>query len=289
MPFFIFKNPKNTLEGGPNPRKLEKAINKGMTDDLLVPCPKCAKSLEDSDLITRLGVCVYCGHHFRRTARQRLNFICDRYSFSEIDAKMESENFLSFPEYDKKLENARISSNESDAVICGTCSINGIQTAIFVMEPFFMMGSMGVVVGEKITRLFERAVEERLPVIGFAVSGGARMQEGILSLMQMAKISGAVKRHSDAKLLYICVLTDPTTGGVTASFAMQADIILAEPDALIGFAGPRVIEQTLRKKLPEGFQRANFLKEKGFVDQIVERKDQRKYFTRVLRLHEYSE
>jgi len=163
--------------------------------------------------------------------------------------------------------------------------ISGIKTAIFVMEPFFMMGSMGVVVGEKITRLFEMATEAHLPVAGFTVSGGARMQEGILSLMQMAKISGAVKHHSDAGLLYICTLTDPTTGGVTASFAMQADIIISEPDALIGFAGPRVIEQTMRKKLPEGFQRANFLLEKGFVDDIIERKEQRRYFTNVLRLH----
>ncbi|MCL1843667.1 MAG: acetyl-CoA carboxylase, carboxyltransferase subunit beta [Defluviitaleaceae bacterium] len=285
MPFFIFKSPKNQLEGGPNPRKLEKAINKGMTEDLLIPCPKCKKSLEDSDLISRLGVCVYCGYHFRRSARQRLNYICDKKSFWEMDALLESVNVLDFPDYDKKLENAKLGSNENDAVVCGTCTINGMETAIFVMEPYFMMGSMGIVVGEKITRLFEHALKEKLPVIGFAVSGGARMQEGILSLMQMAKISGAVKRHSDARLLYLCVLTDPTTGGVTASFAMEADIILAEPDALIGFAGPRVIEQTIRKKLPEGFQRANFLLEKGFADEIVERKNQKKYITRVLRLH----
>jgi acetyl-CoA carboxylase carboxyl transferase subunit beta len=148
-----------------------------------------------------------------------------------------------------------------------------------------MMGSMGSVVGEKITRLFERATEESLPVVGFTVSGGARMQEGIISLMQMAKTSGAVKRHSDAGNLFLCVLTDPTTGGVTASFAMEGDIIIAEPDALIGFAGPRVIEQTIRKKLPEGFQRAEFLLEKGFLDDIVDRKKQRSYISRVLKLH----
>lgn len=288
MPVFMFKSPKNQLEGELNPKKLEKAIKKGMTEDLLVPCPKCKKNLEDSDLINRLNVCVYCGYHFRQRARQRLNYICDKYSFSENDAKMKSENILNFPEYDKKLENARLGSNEQDAVVCGTCTINSIKTAIFVMEPYFMMGSMGIVVGEKITRLFERAIKENLPVIGYTASGGARMQEGILALMQMAKISGAVKHHSDEGLLYTCILTDPTTGGVTASFAMEADIILAEPDALVGFAGPRVIEQTIRKKLPEGFQRANFLMEKGFIDNIVERKDQKKYLTKILSLHGYS-
>jgi acetyl-CoA carboxylase carboxyl transferase subunit beta len=288
MPFFIFKSPKNKLEGGPGPKKLEKAIKKGMTDDLLVTCPKCKKEMEEGDLSSRQNVCVYCAYHFRVRARQRLNYICDRKSFSEMDAKMESTNILAFPDYDKKLQNAKLSSNESDAVVCGTCSINGIKTAVFVMDPYFMMGSMGVVVGEKITRLFERATNEKLPVVGFTVSGGARMQEGILSLMQMAKISGAVKRHSDAGLPYIGILTDPTTGGVTASFAMEADIILAEPDALIGFAGPRVIEQTIRKKLPDGFQRSAFLLEKGFVDEIVDRTNHRKFLTRILKLHGYK-
>ena len=283
-----FKRPKNKLEGEPNPSKLASAIKKGMTDDLLVPCPKCKKSLENSDLIGRLNVCIYCGHHFRQTARQRLNFMCDKGSFVESDKDMTSSNILDFPEYDKKLENAKLGSSEQDAVVCGLCTISGIKSAIFVMEPYFMMGSMGVVVGEKITRLFEKALEDQLPVIGFTVSGGARMQEGIFSLMQMAKVSGAVKRHSNGGHLYICVLTDPTTGGVTASFAMEADIILAEPFALIGFAGPRVIEQTIRKRLPDGFQQANFILEKGFADGIVERKNQKFYITRALRLHNYS-
>ena len=282
-----FKKPKNRLEGGPNPKALNKAIKRGHTDDLIIPCPKCKKSLEDSDLIGRQNVCVYCGHHFRQSARQRLNFICDRSSFTEMDAGLASTNILDFPDYDNKLENARLGSSEQDAVVCGLCTINGMRTAIFVMEPYFMMGSMGIVVGEKITRLFERALKEGLPVVGFTVSGGARMQEGILSLMQMAKISGAVKHHSDAGNLYICVLTDPTTGGVTASFAMEADIILAEPYALIGFAGPRVIEQTIRKRLPEGFQHANFILEKGFADDIVERKDQKEYISKALKLHGY--
>ena len=280
-----FKKPKNRLEGGPNPKALTKAIKKGMTDDLIVLCPRCKKSLENSDLIGRQNVCIYCGHYLRQSARQRLNFLCDKGSFTETDPELASVNILDFPDYDQKLENAKLGSTEQDAVVCGICAVNGIKAAIFAMEPYFMMGSMGIVVGEKITRLFEHAAKENLPVIGFTVSGGARMQEGILSLMQMAKISGAVKRHSDGGNLYICVLTDPTTGGVTASFAMEADIILAEPCALIGFAGPRVIEQTIRKRLPEGFQQADFLLEKGFVDDIIERKNQKEYITKILKLH----
>jgi len=170
-------------------------------------------------------------------------------------------------------------------VICGICEIDERKVAIFVMDPQFMMGSMGSVAGEKITRTFERALDENIPVIGFSVSGGARMQEGMVSLMQMAKTSGAVKRHSDAGNLYICVLTDPTTGGVTASFAMEADIILAEPHALIGFAGPRVIEQTIRKRLPPGFQRAEFQLEHGFIDSIVHRRRQKTYISQLLKMH----
>ena len=280
-----FKRPKNLLEGGPSPKEMASAVKKGLTDDILVTCPKCKKNLENGDLISRLNVCIYCGHYFRQTARQRINFICDKDSFNEHDADLTSQNLLDFPEYDKKLENAKLASAENEAVICGFCKIDGIKTAIYVMEPYFMMGSMGVVVGEKITRLFEMAAENKLPVLGFTVSGGARMQEGILSLMQMAKISGAVKRHNDAEQLYICVLTDPTTGGVTASFAMEADIIIAEPEALIGFAGPRVIEQTLRKRLPDGFQKAGFIREKGFADDIVERKNLKEYIAKLLLLH----
>ena len=174
------------------------------------------------------------------------------------DRDMRAVNVLDFPGYDNKLKHAALDSRESDGVVCGECTIGGYPCCLFVMESNFMMGSMGSVVGEKITRLFEFATEHSLPVIGYTVSGGARMQEGILSLMQMAKTSGAVKRHSDAGNLYVTFLTDPTTGGVSASFAMDGDIILAEPGALIGFAGPRVIEQTIRQKLPEGFQRASF-------------------------------
>ncbi|MCL2841536.1 MAG: acetyl-CoA carboxylase carboxyl transferase subunit beta [Defluviitaleaceae bacterium] len=253
----------------------------------LTQCIKCSAKLEDSKIIGSLGVCFYCGYHFKQPARQRIESICDKDSFVELNSNIVSANILDFPDYCTKLENARKASQEEEAVVCGLCTIKGFKVAIFVMEPNFMLGSMGIVVGEKITDLFEHALENELPVVGFTVSGGARMQEGILSLMQMAKISGAVKRHSDAGHLYLCILTNPTTGGVTASFAMGADIILAEPFALIGFAGPRVIEQTTRNRLPEGFQQSDFILEKGFVDDIVERKAQKKYIAKALLLHSY--
>jgi acetyl-CoA carboxylase carboxyl transferase subunit beta len=281
----IFKKPRNKLEG----HKLASTVSRDTDEGFLINCPKCRKALIANELIGVLNVCTYCSYHFRLNTRQRLSIICDRESFVEMDKEMRSTNIIGFPEYERKLKNARLESAELDAVVCGTCTINGIAAAIFVMEPYFMMGSMGVVVGEKITRLFEKACEENLPVIGYTVSGGARMQEGILSLMQMAKVSGAVKRHSDLGHFYLCVLTDPTTGGVTASFAMEADIILAEPFAHVGFAGQRVIEQTIRKKLPDGFQKAEFLLEKGFVDDIVERKRQKKYIWQILRLHSRGE
>jgi acetyl-CoA carboxylase carboxyl transferase subunit beta len=218
-------------------------------------------------------------------ARQRIDFIADEGSFAEHDQDVEGEDVINFPGYDRKRKGAALSSSEKEGVVTGTATIGGIPCALFVMEAYYMMGSMGRAVGEKITRLFEYAIEHRLPVVGFTVSGGARMQEGILSLMQMAKTSGAVKRHSDAGLFYLTVLTDPTTGGVTASFAMEGDVILAEPGALIGFAGPRVIEQTTRKKLPEGFQRAEFLLEHGFVDAIVPRSQERELVRELLAYH----
>ncbi|MCL2456188.1 MAG: acetyl-CoA carboxylase carboxyl transferase subunit beta [Defluviitaleaceae bacterium] len=283
----IFKKPKNTLEGhGKFSVFSRKNFNqKNFDDELSVECLKCKKNLSSGELADAMHVCPYCRFHFLLNVRQRLNFICDENSFEEFFAEMSSKNIIDFPEYEKKLRNAKIESAEKEAVVCGKCKINGSTTAIFVMNPFFMMGSMGTVVGEKITRLFEFATRENLPVVGFSVSGGARMQEGILSLMQMAKISGAVKFHSDAGNLYLCVLTDPTMGGVTASFAMQADITIAEPFARIGFAGPRVIEQTTGKKLPDGFQSAAFLLKKGFVDDVIDRRRQKKYIARVLKLH----
>ncbi|HAZ18573.1 MAG TPA: acetyl-CoA carboxylase carboxyl transferase subunit beta [Clostridiales bacterium] len=277
----IFKKPSNALEG--HTRIEIKTISEEM--EVSFSCPKCKKRIGGNELRENMHICPYCRYHFRIHARQRIDMICDENTFTETDKTLVSKNILHFPEYDNKLKTAMLESAEKDGVVCGICEIDKNKTALFVMEPFFMMGSMGSVVGEKITRLFEMAVSEHLPVVGFTVSGGARMQEGIISLMQMAKTSGAVKRHSDAGNLYVCVLTDPTTGGVTASFAMEGDIILAEPGALIGFAGPRVIEQTIHKKLPEEFQKAEFLLKKGFVDDIVDRRRQKGYIAKILNMH----
>ena len=206
-------------------------------------------------------------------------------NFEELFADEISKNVLNFPGYDEKLASLRKATGEQDGVVCGPAKIGGVPCAVFDMDHRFMMGSMGHTVGEKIAKTFEYATEHKLPVVGFVLSGGARMQEGIVSLMQMAKTSAAVAKHGEAGLLYISVLTDPTTGGVSASFAFEADIIMAEKGALIGFAGPRVIEQTIRQKLPEGFQRAEFLQQKGFVDLIVERKEMKDKLAALLRLH----
>lgn len=278
----IFKRPKNPLEGQGIFTQNE------IAPELSITCPKCKKSLSHDELVISLRICPYCRHHFKMNARQRIHMITDADSFVEHDTDLTPKNILGFPGYDKKLVATELQSSEKDSVISGECTIGKHPAAIFVMEPNFMMGSMGRVAGEKITRTFERATKKNLPVIGFALSGGARMQEGMISLMQMAKTSGAVKKHSDGGNLYVCVLTDPTTGGVTASFAMEADIIIAEPGALIGFAGPRVIEQTIRKSLPAGFQRSEFQLEHGFVDNIVNRKNQRKYLIRLLHFHRHA-
>lgn len=280
----LFRKSRNVLESGGRAPNAPKAAPH-VPDEMCTSCPSCKSMLFSSELEENNRVCPKCGYHFRMNPRERIAFICDAGSFTEWDAEMMSKDVLDFPGYHAKLNNARIKSREKDAVVTGKAAIGGYSCAVFVMDSNFMMGSMGCVVGEKITRLFERATEARLPVIGYTVSGGARMQEGILSLMQMAKTSGAVKKHSDEGLLYITVLTDPTTGGVTASFAMEGDILLAEPRALIGFAGPRVIEQTIRQQLPPGFQRSEFLKEKGFLDEVVPRKKQKEYITRLLMLH----
>lgn len=278
-----FKKPNNPLETHENPAK---AIQPSIPEEMCISCPSCKETLFVNELEENCSVCNRCAHHFRIGARQRIALMLDENTFEEFYKDMASVNILDFPEYEKKLAKAQKESGELEAVVCGTGRIGGFETAVFVMDPFFMMGSMGTVVGEKITRTFEYATGKSLPVVGFTVSGGARMQEGILSLMQMAKTSGAVKRHSDAGNLYITVLTDPTSGGVTASFAMEGDIIVSEPKALIGFAGPRVIEQTIRQTLPEGFQRAELLLEKGFVDDVVNRRDLRAYLIRVLALHQ---
>lgn len=250
------------------------------------PCKKCGAEIEEATLSENMHICPACGAYFRMGAFERIAFVTDAGSFSEMDGALASGDPLAFPGYGEKLAQAKKTSKLAEAVVCGTATVDGSACAIFVMDSNFMMGSMGTVVGEKITRLFEMATEKELPVIGFTTSGGARMQEGILSLMQMAKVSGAVKRHSDAGQLYITVLTDPTTGGVTASFAMQGDIIISEPGALVGFAGARVIEQTTGKKLPEGFQKAEFLLEHGFVDRIEGRERLKYTLSNLLKMHE---
>lgn len=272
--------PKNELESGGRDAA---PVHQDESEPEMT-CPNCHKSIPVSRLWANQNVCP-CGHHFRLNARQRIGMIADRDSFREMFRELESQDPLSFAGYPAKLETAKLSSGENEAVVCGRASIGGTACCFFAMEPGFMMGSMGTAVGEKITRLFEYALEHALPVVGCTVSGGARMQEGLLSLMQMAKVSGAVKRHSDAGLFYLTVLTDPTTGGVTASFAMEGDIILAEPGATVGFAGARVIEQTVHRQLPKGFQTSEFLLEHGFVDAVVPRKCQKDAIAALLKLH----
>ncbi len=251
-----------------------------------VVCPNCHRTLKLSQAESNMMVCV-CGYHFRIGARKRLSYTVD--SFSELFSEMRASDPLRFPGYSEKKEKAEKTSGEKESVITGEAVIDSARCALFAMDPFYMMGSMGSVTGEKITRLFEYAADNCLPVIGFTASGGARMQEGLLSLMQMAKTSAAVKRHSDKGLLYITVLTDPTTGGVTASFAMEGDIIISEPGATIGFAGKRVIEETTGKTLPKGFQTAEFLLEHGFLDIISERKEMKGLLSSLLKMHERKE
>ena len=281
--FFTFLKPKNELEHTQGDTPNEHAPE--IPETMWVKCPKCKSLILTADLEANHKVCAKCGHHMRLSARERIALLSDDSSFEEFDSDLTSSNILSFPDYDLKLKSAQLKSGENESVVTGVCRIGGSKTVLGAMDSGFMMGSMGTVTGEKITRAFEYATENRLPVVICTVSGGARMQEGILSLMQMAKTSGAVKRHSDAGLLYITILTDPTTGGVTASFAMEGDIILSEPNALVGFAGPRVIEQTIRQKLPKDFQTAEFVEEKGFIDAVVPRKELKGAISRLLEMH----
>jgi acetyl-CoA carboxylase carboxyl transferase subunit beta len=254
-------------------------------EGLWVKCPSCAEILYNKDLVASLNVCTKCGHHFRVGAAERLRMLFDK-TWEEYDAGLQSTDPLKFTDtkpYRKRLDASIAATGLKDAVICATGRINGFETSVASMEYGFIGGSMGVVVGEKITRAIERAIDGRLPVVIVSSSGGARMMEGALSLMQMAKISAALARLDRARLPYVSVLTDPTTGGVTASFAMLGDVIIAEPKALIGFAGPRVIEQTIRQTLPEGFQRAEFLVEHGMVDLITPRAEMKPAIARFLR------
>ncbi len=250
-----------------------------------VACQRCGAVTGRKDLVRSQYVCPACGYHHRIGAYFRLSLILDSGSFRELDEGLTSTNPLQFPGYEEKLEDARQKTGLNEAVVTAAGRIEGWRVAVGVLDSRFLMGSMSAAVGEKVTRLIEYATKNRLPLILFSASGGARMQEGILSLMQMAKTSAALARHSQRGGLFISVLTDPTTGGVTASFASLGDIILAEPGALIGFAGARVIEQTIGQKLPEGFQRAEYLEEHGFVDRIVPRRQLRAVLAQLLRLH----
>ena len=286
MDLFTFIKPKNELEDSGEKKNRNKPY---VPDEMWLKCPECGTILLTTDIEENFCVCSQCNHHFRITSRQRIALLADKDSFEEMDGEMISKNIIGFPKYDEKLKRSRSESGENESVVCGVCKIGGIKTVLICMESKFIMGSMGAVTGEKIARAFEYATDHSLPVVACTASGGARMHEGIMSLMQMAKTSGAVKLHSDAGLLYITVLTDPTTGGVTASFAMEGDIILAEPKALIAFAGPRVIEQTIRQKLPKDFQTAEFVRDKGFVDKVVSRQYLKKTIEQILRIHNYGE
>ena len=253
-------------------------------DGMWVKCRFCGALIYKKEM-DEFKICPKCGGHFRISAKERLAITCDEGTFEEFDADMTSKNPMGYPDYDKLIARMQAKTGLKEAVVTGKCRINGYETVIAVMDSNFMMASMGSVVGEKITRAVERATENNLPVVIFTASGGARMQEGIISLMQMAKTSAAVRRHSDKGLLYLTVMTDPTTGGVSASFANLGDIILAEPKATIGFAGRRVIEGTINEKLPDDFQSAEFQLHHGFVDRIVERKDMKNAISAVFKLH----
>lgn len=257
-----------------------------LPDDIWTKCPECAAILYTKELKRSFGVCLKCNYHFRLTARQRIPILADRHSLIEIDSQLRSSDPLNFKDtlkYRDRVKRAEKSSGSLEAVITGRARILNIPVMLAVFDFSFLGGSMGSAVGEKLARLVEEGTEERKPVIIVSSSGGARMQEGIFSLMQMAKVSAALSKLGAARVPYISVLTDPTTGGVAASFAMQGDVIIAEPKALVGFAGPRVIEQTIKQKLPEGFQRSEFLLDHGMIDRIVQRSEMREEIAMILR------
>lgn len=289
----LFSKRKNyfSLDTPEEKRKQEKADKRRKAQEPSIPngmwikCNTCKMIIYKKE-VTKYKLCPSCGAHFRMSPQERIAILCDEGSFEEFDSRMRPKNPLDYPDYDKIIENAQKKAGITEGVVTGRCKIDGQETILAIMDSHFIMGSMGSVVGEKVTRAVETATRERLPIIIFTTSGGARMQEGIISLMQMAKVSEALGRHDEAGLLYVAVLTDPTTGGVTASFAMLGDIILSEPKALIGFAGQRVIQGTIHQKLPEGFQRAEFQLEHGFVDRIVHREDLRDELAQILKLHE---
>lgn len=272
----VFQNTRN---------KIVHTVKKEIPDNVFKSCDQCNESIPYIDLMNNCYVCPRCGHHLKITARERIRQLIDTDTFKEIDKNLESENNDHFIGYDEKLDKYKRATGLHEAVVCGVGRMNGYKVAIAIMDSHFMMGSMGAVVGEKITRTIELAHKKHLPLVISCTSGGARMQEGIISLMQMAKTSAALKRYSDAGGLYITILTNPTTGGVSASFAMLGDIIISEPNALIGFAGKRVIEKTINEVLPKEFQHAKFVQEKGFIDMIVERQDMKHTVSDLIRLH----
>ena len=276
------KEEKKTIRPKHNfPKMNQIDVPKGLYEK----CPKCSETVNMKVMYDEKFICNHCGEHFKMRAIDRINITVDSGSFIEKGLGYITLNPLFQDGYDEKIKKYQEKTNLDEAYIYGFSRINGTPCVVGVMDSYFLMGSMGSVVGEKITRSFEYAIYKKLPMIIFTASGGARMQEGIFSLMQMAKTSAAVLKHSEQGLLYISVLTHPTTGGVTASFASLGDITLAEPGALIGFAGPRVIEQTINQKLPEGFQRSEFLQEKGFVDKVVKRSELKNTLSKLLELH----
>lgn len=262
-----------------------KSEKKDVPEGIYVKCTNCGETLLRQELKEQLYVCPHCHEHLKISAQRRLKYLVDKGSFRELNGKMKFTNPIGFPNYEKKIKDLQIKTGLNEAIVTGVGKIDKISAVIAVMDSRFLMASMGNVVGEKITRAAEYATKKKLPLIIFSASGGARMQEGIISLMQMAKTSQAIAKHQNEGLLYISYITHPTTGGVTASFASLGDIIIAEPNALIGFAGPRVIEQTINQKLPEGFQRSEFMLKQGFIDMVVERKEMRQTLAKLLKMH----
>lgn len=278
----FFRKPKYVTV---RPEGAQDGEKRDIPEGLWVKCTRCNEILYNKELDKNFKVCQKCNFHFRLNAKERIRMTLDEDSFVEFDNELTTVNPLNFPNYPEKMAAAQEASGLREAVVTGQGTIEGIPAVIGIMDSHFIMGSMGSVVGEKIARAIEQAVEKKLPVIIFSTSGGARMQEGILSLMQMAKTSAALAKLDEAGLLFISVITDPTTGGVTASFASLGDIIIAEPGALVGFTGPRVIEQTIRQKLPEGFQKAEFMRQHGMVDMIVSRPQLKETLANILLLH----
>lgn len=280
----LFKKKKYIRMNPPETISVPEIEAPSIPDGLWIKCQHCDKTIYTKE-INEYKICPNCGYHFRLTAKERIDLIADENSFKEWDSNMIAKNPMDYPDYDNIIKKVQLKTELKDAVITGCCKIGGYDAVLAVMDSHFMMASMGSVVGEKITRAIERATEQKLPVVIFTASGGARMQEGIISLMQMAKTSSALNRHSKAGLLYISVITDPTTGGVSASFASLGDIILSEPNAIIGFAGRRVIEGTINEKLPDEFQTAEFQLEHGFLDKIIPRTEMKNTLIQLLKLH----